>query len=135
MVLTRRRRPSREAAASGQSLVEFALILPALLLLTLAVVDGARVFAAQITLTNASREGAVYAARHSAAGQAEVRAHIASETADLAQASLSVTAPARSAASVSVTLSYPIDLVTPLIGAIWGDPVLLTATTTAPVLE
>ena len=131
----RRPRSCRETATSGQSIAEFALILPALLLMTLGVVDGARLFAAHITLTNAAREGAVYAAQHSAAGQAEVKAHIAAETADLSQSNLTVSAPVRTVSSVTVTVSYPFDLITPLIGAIWGDPVILSASTTAPVLE
>jgi len=45
----------------GQSLVEFALILPVLLLVTLGVVDAARVFTAKIALTNGVREAAIFA--------------------------------------------------------------------------
>jgi Flp pilus assembly protein TadG len=45
----------------GQTLVEFALILPAFLLTTLGVLDGARVYMAQISLTNAVREAAMFA--------------------------------------------------------------------------
>jgi Flp pilus assembly protein TadG len=47
----------------GQTLVEFALILPVFLMLTLAVVDGARVYMAQIELTNGVREATLYAAK------------------------------------------------------------------------
>jgi Flp pilus assembly protein TadG len=47
----------------GQTLVEFALILPVFLMLTLAVVDGARVFMAQIALTNGVREATLFATR------------------------------------------------------------------------
>lgn len=54
----RRRNPDR---SRGQTLVEFALILPIFLLLTLGVVDGARIFSAYIAITNAAREGALYA--------------------------------------------------------------------------
>ena len=42
-------------------MVEFALILPVLLLLTLGVIDAARIFTASISLTNAVREAAIYA--------------------------------------------------------------------------
>ena len=128
--------PRRSArAARGQSLVEFALVLPVLLLLTLAVADGARVFAAQVTLTNASREAALYAARNSDATQGQVAARASVEASDLVAANLTVGAPVRTVGYVSVSLTYPIDLMTPLIGAIWGNPLTLTATTTAPVLE
>ena len=49
--------------ARGQTLTEFALILPVFLMLTLAVVDGARVYMAQIALTNGVREATMFAVR------------------------------------------------------------------------
>ena len=58
--MTRFLRHNRERSR-GQTMVEFALILPVFLMLTLGVVDGARIFSAYIALTNASREGALYA--------------------------------------------------------------------------
>jgi Flp pilus assembly protein TadG len=58
--MTRSLRRNRERSR-GQALVEFALILPVFLALTLGVVDGARLFSVYISLTNASREGALYA--------------------------------------------------------------------------
>lgn len=45
----------------GQGLVEFALILPLLLLLLLGIIEGARVIVAYITVQNAARESARYA--------------------------------------------------------------------------
>ena len=42
----------------GQSIVEFALILPILLLLVFGVFEGGRVFYAQLMVTEAAREGA-----------------------------------------------------------------------------
>jgi Flp pilus assembly protein TadG len=47
----------------GQSLVEFALILPVFLLLFAAILDLGRIAAAQISVTNAAREGAFQAAQ------------------------------------------------------------------------
>ena len=44
----------------GQSLVEFALVLPVLLLLVVGAMDFARLFTTKIVLTNAAREGANY---------------------------------------------------------------------------
>lgn len=46
--------------ASGQELVEFALVLPLLLLLVFGAVDLGRLFHAYITISNAAREGARY---------------------------------------------------------------------------
>ncbi len=48
----------------AQSLVEFALLLPFLLLLLLGTVEIGRSFRTYITLTNAAREGAVWLTRH-----------------------------------------------------------------------
>ena len=46
----------------GQSLVEFALVLPILLILVLGIVDFGMGLRAYVTLTNATREGARFAA-------------------------------------------------------------------------
>lgn len=48
----------------GQSLVEFALVLPILLLLICAIIDFGWLYYNQITLNNAAREGARYAVIH-----------------------------------------------------------------------
>ncbi len=45
----------------GQTVVEFALILPVFLMVTLAVIDGSRAFTAQIKLTNGVRNAAMFA--------------------------------------------------------------------------
>ena len=51
----------------GQSLVEFALILPILMALLLLTIDVGRLFYAYVGVTNASREGAAYAVANVAA--------------------------------------------------------------------
>lgn len=48
----------------GQDLVEFALLLPVLLLLILGALDLGRMFFASISITNAAREGARYGGLH-----------------------------------------------------------------------
>ncbi len=48
----------------GQSLVEFALILPILLLLVVSAADAGRLFFAYVTIENAAREGAFFGALH-----------------------------------------------------------------------
>ena len=47
----------------GQSLVEFALVAPIMLLLVGAALDLGRIYYSQITITNASREAALMAAK------------------------------------------------------------------------
>lgn len=48
----------------GQALVEFALVLPVLLVLLLMAVDFGRLFTTYVSVNNAAREGAFYAAEH-----------------------------------------------------------------------
>ncbi|MBS1253227.1 MAG: hypothetical protein MAG451_02276 [Anaerolineales bacterium] len=55
------RAPHRQ---EGQSLVELALLLPVLMLIFAGVLDLGRAFQAYITVANAAREGARYAAFH-----------------------------------------------------------------------
>lgn len=52
---------------SGQSLVEFALILPLLLLLILGAMDIGRIITTKIAVTNAAREGANFISRNALA--------------------------------------------------------------------
>jgi len=57
--------PSRKPARTrGQTIVEFALTLPVLILLLLFAIDFGRVFLGWISLNNAARVGANYAAMH-----------------------------------------------------------------------
>ena len=50
----------------GQALVEFAMVLPVFLFLTVGIIDGARMFNANVTLTNGVSEAAVFAASNAA---------------------------------------------------------------------
>ena len=59
----------QRARSRGQSLVEFALLVPLVLLLLLAGVDLGRVYFATVNLTNVSRVGANFAAQHPDAWQ------------------------------------------------------------------
>jgi Flp pilus assembly protein TadG len=66
-------------AEGGQSLVEMALALPLLLLLLLGLVDTARIYASATQLTNATHEGALYAARNRTATDALVKTRVCDE--------------------------------------------------------
>jgi Flp pilus assembly protein TadG len=50
--------PSRRPASRGQSLVEFALVLPPLFLILLGIIQFGFIFNTYVTMTNAAREGA-----------------------------------------------------------------------------
>lgn len=72
-----KKRIKLEAAAPGQSLVEMALLLPILLLLMVGMLDLGRAFYAYITITNAAREGARYAASHPTDDSSSIAAAVA----------------------------------------------------------
>jgi Flp pilus assembly protein TadG len=71
--------------AGGQSLVELALILPVLIILMLGAVDFGRVYFAHVSVTNAARNGADYAASGStaAADTAGIRDAAVADTTNL----------------------------------------------------
>lgn len=75
-------RPAAQALAgqAGQGLVEFALLLPVLLLILLGAIDLGRAFNAYVTITNASREGARYGASQPT-NTSGIQAHVIQEAA------------------------------------------------------
>ena len=60
----------------GATLVEFAMVAPVVVLLLLACLDFARAMNAFVTVSNASREGARFAALHPTADPAVIRASV-----------------------------------------------------------
>ncbi len=89
----RRPTPLRRFIGSkrGQSLAEFALILPVLVLLMLGAIDFGRVFFAYVSVTNAARNGADYASFSSARANdlTGIRAAVVGDTGDLLNTSAS----------------------------------------------
>ena len=61
---SRRKAGQQKDRSRGQSLVEFALVLPMILLLMLIAIDFGRVFLGWVGLNNAARVAANYAAMH-----------------------------------------------------------------------
>ena len=60
----RRTDAEKSSRTRGQSMVEFALILPVLLLLLAAAIDLGRLFYAYVAVENAAKEGAFFGARN-----------------------------------------------------------------------
>lgn len=56
------KRPRAATSSDGVALVEFALVMPVLILLLVGILDTGRAINAYVTISNASREGARYAA-------------------------------------------------------------------------
>src|SRR5579863_5400558 len=116
-----RRRSGGGAPDRGAAAVEFALLLPVLLLLVFGLIDLGRALNAQITLTQAAREGA----RLAALSQANVVSRTQAAAIGLSGVTVTVTAcPSGSGAAsdATVQVSYPFTFITPLgaIGRLFG---------------
>jgi len=140
-------RLSRRRRGRGQSLVEFALVLPVLLLTILIALDFGRAFFAWVGVTNAARAGAAYAASWPKAGwegtpDAAIAAVYRSQiTTDLLPTNCTLPSPiplpslsgTNLGDSVTVTLTCTFNPITPLISNIIGSNLPITATTVYPV--
>ena len=126
-------RPWAGAPDRGATAVEFALLLPVLLLIVFGIVDFGRAYNAKITLTQAAREGA----RLTALNLPGVVARTQAAATGLGLVAVTVTAcPPGAALGVDavVTTSYTFSFLTPvapiakLVGAsTFGAPIVLTA--------
>ncbi len=108
-------RTSRKAA--GQSLVEFALMLPVLLLLIVGSLDLGRAYFTYISVINAAREGARYGAAHptdTANIRSRAKNEVDSNFITLASLNVSPTCVASCVHgnTMVVTVSYPFRLYT-----------------------
>jgi Flp pilus assembly protein TadG len=132
----------------GQALVEFALILPVFLLLTLGVVDGARIFTSNVALTNGVREAALFASQgKSYLDTAQINAIVGLETSGFDTTRLVVNAPQCDGVActstgvytnVNITATYSVDLFVtslPGVGTFWPNPLPMRATTTARIIK
>lgn len=88
----------------GTALVEFALVLPFLLVLTLGVVDISRAFWIKNVVHQAAREGVRYLVVHSVADSAGVRARV-QEVTDAAHVSLTALTVSGPGAGRAMTVS------------------------------
>jgi PKD repeat protein len=149
----RRRGEKSRQKSRGQSLVEFALVLPVFLVFLAGALDLGRVFYANITLTNAAREGAFEAAKHPAAfsatqpcdasdaGRIVCRVKFESSSSAIAIADGDITAACNSGcdnaagSTVTVNVKGNFQLVTPILSAIFGgQTVKLHAASTAQII-
>jgi len=113
----------------GQALVEMAIILPILLLLLFSIIEFGWVFGAQLLVTHASREGARYGAVHSS--DATVLTDITSRSQAVASVLTGLgVSPTytnsgnRRQGDIIVTITYPVNIITPVVRAIIGSSVV-----------
>lgn len=113
----------------AQAMVEMALVLPLLVLLSLGVFDLGRVFGSYLIVNNLAREGA----RYGAVGHtdSEIEAAVISRAAFLDTNRLTVTPDPTGTrprgSTLQVTVSYTVPLVVPLVDSMVPDPFPLTS--------
>lgn len=137
----------------GQALVEFALILPILVLLLVIALDFGRIFFGWVSVTNAARVGANYAGSNpnlltKPAQRDEFEQLVANSVVGCNLDPADLNDPAYDPVftdvdgdgksngwgdTATVTLSCEFDLMTPLAGAIVGDPVPMNAEAVFPI--
>ncbi len=110
---------SGEEGQRGQTLVEFALILPLFLLMFFAMVDFGRGFYSWLLVTNAAREGARVAATQQPAAAIQNRVVDALGGLDQADVTITLTNVQGSRGqAVEVDLAYDFEYVTPIGGIV-----------------
>jgi Flp pilus assembly protein TadG len=153
-------RTTKKTRSRGQGLVEFALVLPILLVIFAAAADFGRAFYAYVAIENAVKEGALYGARNPLCATASttcidpnnVRWRVQNETQIINQDGtvLNPTIECQDGTTgvahadlrdcvegdrYVVRLSYQFNMLTPIIGAIMGNQITLGAQSTAAVLN
>jgi len=130
-------------------MVEFALVLPVLLLLTLVAIDFGRIYLGWVNLQQMTRVAAGYASEHASAWgspgnpiersryQAKVQNDARLINCDLPSPLPDPVIPSGTAlgAPVTVGLSCEFHVITPIISSIVGGTVLVSAETTFPIRE
>jgi len=125
----------------GQAVVELAIVLPILVFLFMAILEGGRIFTGYLEIQTAARDGARYASircNQDDVPDGQLQAWKADYLVPWIQSRLttvnggdvSVGLSRQSSTDgtevwVEVTLSYPLDIKTPIIGTILGNPFYL----------
>lgn len=117
----------------GQAMTEFALVLPILLLILMGIVEFGRIFHAYIVINEAARDAVRYVSV--AASESEVRDVILQDSQSLDETRVAFTiSPGetyrRSGQPVTVQVTYPVQLITPVLNFVLPNPVNVTATMT-----
>ena len=131
-------REARKSKPRGNALVEFALVLPMLLLVFAGIIDFGFLFQRHEVLTNAVREGARIAVLPAAYGAGVIQQRVVDYVASSLGSSsgLSVDVPVRSSPSgyqvvtVSARLEYSYLILGPVVSLVrgtWGNSITLTA--------
>jgi Flp pilus assembly protein TadG len=120
-------RGNRASRERGAVAVEFALVLPIFLLLVLGIFEFGRAFNIQVSLSEAAREAARYAAIHQSdstytVGAAQAAGVAAAPSVDLDPGDITVSSSGTSPCNVVVTISYNTPWMTGFPGLVPGMP-------------
>ncbi|NHW45480.1 pilus assembly protein [Paenarthrobacter sp. MSM-2-10-13] len=123
----RTRKPSTSKNQSGAVAVEFALVLPIFLVLVLGIFEFGRAFNIQISLSEAAREAARYAAIHQSdstytVGDAQAAGVAAAPSVDLDPGDIAITSTGTTPCNVEVNISYSTPWMTGFPGLVPGMP-------------
>lgn len=136
-------RPSR-VRRRGQALVEFALIVPILMLILVIAIDFGRLFYLNIGIINGAREGAAYGADHPLSPTTEITTRVRQElglspvdpsvtvtrTCSLTCVSIPAVSPPN---TIKVTASTTFSFLTPFINTFFGGALPMSAASTAVI--
>ena len=119
----------------GQSLVELALVLPLIVVVLFGIMEFGQIFQAYLTITSASREGArtaITGSTNEAILTATNQLTTTLTEPDKAVVTINPSDPLarRQGIPLSVKITYPVELYTPVLSSILPDPVILESTTT-----
>jgi TadE-like protein len=131
----------------GQSLAEFALVLPVLLLIVLFAIDAGRLFLGWVEINNAARIAANYASLHPTADWSDPADpdrlrfnQLIAQEATVVNCTLESPVPEPTYPSgtdlgdlAEAHFSCAFDVLTPLIGNVIGDPLTIGASSTFPI--
>ena len=124
----------------GQSLLEFALMLPVLLIILMGLLDLGRLYFVMVTLEDLAGEGATYAAIHPADLDG-IRARAADGSrgmiaVDPSMVSVEYPPTVQPGSPITVTVTYSFTVLTPLVNGMVPEGVLrLSGVATEPILS
>lgn len=120
----------KRKSIKGQALVEMAIILPVLIALIFGMTDFARVLNAYLATTEASREGARVAALSGNDAAVVLAVNDAVPNLDPTRLTVTTLPAIRSRGdAVTVTVTYNIDIITPLVNTMLNNPMPITSQT------
>lgn len=113
----------------GASTLELAILAPLLFTLALGIVDMGRALAMGVAVSEAAQEGVMYAS-HDPSSTDEIvnRVRFNSTDPDMDAMGVTIECPGAPDDHISVTVDYELELMTPIIGDMFGGTIVLSKT-------